>query len=66
LKRYTKARKRELTVLAIEMVIGLDYSPAEVGKMLNVSHTNISNWLTKWWFYQKFNNPVVITLKSKV
>jgi hypothetical protein len=27
---------------------------------------SVCGWLTKYWFYQKPNNPVVITLKSDV
>lgn len=51
---------------SLELVAGDNLSPAEVSRILNLPIASICGWLSKYWFYQKINNPVVITLKSKV
>ena len=51
---------------SFELVVGYGLSPAEAGRKLNLPIASICGWLTSYWFYKKPNNPVVITLKSKV
>lgn len=51
---------------AFELVVGQGLSPAEAARKLNLPIASICGWLTSYWFYKKPNNPVVITLKSKL
>ena len=51
---------------ALEMVVGQNKSPADVSRKMKISMPGVCRWMTKYWFYQKPINPVVITLKSDV
>jgi hypothetical protein len=51
---------------ALELVIGQGYSPAEASRKLNLPIASICGWLTKYWFYNKPINPVIINLKSNL
>jgi hypothetical protein len=33
---------------------------------MKISNPLLSGWMTKYWFYKKPENPVIIKLKSKV
>ena len=51
---------------ALEMIVGQNKSPADVSRKMKISMPGVCRWMTKYWFYQKPINPVVITLKSDV
>jgi hypothetical protein len=51
---------------ALELVVGNGLSPAQASRKLNLPIASICGWLTKYWFYNKPNNPVIINLKSKL
>lgn len=51
---------------AIEMIIGQKMSIQEVAKHLKITEQSAGRWLSKYWFYSKPENPVIIKLNSKV
>lgn len=53
-------------ILALEIVCGSNLPTKEAAKLLNIPYATICGWISKYWFYQKPNDPVVITLKSNV
>lgn len=63
---YLKTPNKKRIAKALEMVVGDGMSPAEVSRKLKLSMPGLCGWMTKYWFYKKPNNPVVITLKSNV
>ena len=65
-KKYLKIPDKKRIALTLEMIVGRGVTPADASKYLNLSMPSVCGWLTKYWFYQKPNNPVVITLKSNV
>jgi hypothetical protein len=65
-KKYLKIPDKKRIALAMELIVGSGVSPADASKYLNLSMPSICGWMTKYWFYKKPINPVVITLKSNV
>lgn len=61
-----KPKNPEKIGLAFEMIIGQNMSIQDVAKNLNVNEQGLNRWLSKYWFYQKLNDPVIIKLNSKV
>ena len=59
-RNYYKTR----TALILEMHLGLDKTPIEISNILKLNPTSVSDCLDK--FYKKPNNPVTITLQSKI
>lgn len=51
---------------ALELICGDGLSINDTSRRLRLSTPSVCGWLTRYWFYRKFNNPVTITLKSKV
>ena len=66
MKKYLKIPDKKRIALALEMIVGRSVTPADASKYLNLSMPSVCGWMTKYWFYQKPNNPVVINLKSDV
>ena len=66
MKKYLKIPDKNRIALALEMIVGRGVTPADASKYLNLSMPSVCGWMTKYWFYQKPNNPLVITLKSDV
>ena len=66
MKKYLKIPDKKRIALAMELIVGSGVSPADASKYLNLSIASICGWMTKYWFYKKPINPVVITLKSNV
>lgn len=66
MKNYLKIPDKKRIAEAMELVIGNGMSPADASKKLNLSMPSVCGWMSKYWFYKKPNNPVVITLKSEV
>ena len=66
MKKYLKIPDKKRIALALEMIVGRGVTPADASKYLNLSMPSVCGWMTKYWFYQKPNKPVVITLKSDV
>lgn len=65
-KRYGNRHPKKVIGLALEYTIGNKLSPVDAGNVLNLRLFTISEWMTKYWFYKKIDNPLVLTLKSKV
>jgi hypothetical protein len=65
-KKYLKIPDKKRIALTLEMIVGRGVTPADASKYLNLSMPSVCGWMTKYWFYQKPINPVVITLKSNV
>jgi hypothetical protein len=38
----------------------------EAGRLLNLPMATVADWMSKYWFYKKLDNPIILTLKSKV
>ena len=51
---------------ALELVCGQGLSINDASRRLRLSTPSLCGWMTKYWFYRKFNNPITIVLKSKV
>ena len=66
MKTYLKIPDKHRIAKAMELIIGHGESPADASRMLNLSMPSVCGWMTKYWFYKKPNNPVVITLKSDI
>jgi hypothetical protein len=65
-KKYLKIPDKKRIALTLEMIVGRGVTPADASKYLNLSMPSVCGWMTKYWFYQKPNNPIVLILKSKV
>lgn len=65
-KRYGNRHPKKVIGLSLEYTIGNNLSPVDSGKVLNLPLYTISEWMTKYWFYKKIEDPIVLTLKSKV
>lgn len=50
----------------LEMCIGNNLTPTEAAKELNLPMATVSEWLSTYWFYQKFEQSEIITLTSNV
>lgn len=61
-----KPRNKDRIAKALEMYAGHGKSMVDISRRFNVPMATVSHWLSKYWFYQKFNQPVTIKLKSKV
>lgn len=66
MKKYLKISDKKRIALTLEMIVGRGVTPADASKYLNLSMPSVCGWMTKYWFYQKPTNPVVITLKSDI
>jgi hypothetical protein len=66
MKKYLKIPDKKRIALAMELIVGNGVSPADASKYLNLSMPSICGWMSKYWFYRKIENPVIIKLKSKV
>ena len=51
---------------ALELVCGQGMSINDVSRRMRLSAPSICGWMSKYWFYKKPNNPITVTLKSKV
>ena len=51
---------------ALELVCGQGLSINDASRRLRLSTPSLCGWMTKYWFYKKIDNPVIIVLKSKV
>ena len=51
---------------ALELVCGQGLSINDASRRLRLSTPSLCGWMTKYWFYKKPINPVVITLKSDI
>jgi hypothetical protein len=65
-KKYLKITDKKRIALTLEMIVGRGVTPADASKYLNLSMPSVCGWMTKYWFYQKPNNPIVLILKSNV
>jgi hypothetical protein len=65
-KKYLKIPDKKRIALALEMIVGRGVTPADASKYLNLSMTSVCGWMSKYWFYKKPNNPIVLILKSKI
>jgi hypothetical protein len=65
-KKYLKIPDKKRIALTLEMIVGRGATPADASKYLNLSMPSVCGWMTKYWFYQKPNNPIVLILKSNV
>ncbi len=65
-KKYLKIPDKKRIALTLEMIVGRGVTPADASKYLNLSMPSVCGWMTKYWFYQKPNNPIVLILKSNV
>jgi hypothetical protein len=61
-----KPRNPERIAKALELVCGNDMSINDVSRRLRLSAPSICGWMSKYWFYRKIENPIIIKLKSKV
>jgi hypothetical protein len=66
MKKYLKIPDKKRIALTLEMIVGRGVTPADASKYLNLSMPSVCGWMTKYWFYQKPNNPIVLILKSNV
>jgi hypothetical protein len=65
-KRYGNRHSKKVIGLALEYCVGNNIPPVLAAKMLNLPLPTVAEWMTKYWFYRKCNNPVVLTLSSNV
>ncbi len=65
-KRYGNRHSKKAIGLALEYTIGNNIGPTEAARLLNFPLPTISDWMTKYWFYPKVDNPIILTLKSNV
>jgi hypothetical protein len=65
-KRYGTRHTKEVIGLALEYCIGNNIPPTEAGRLLNLPMSTVADWMTKYWFYKKLDNPIILTLKSNV
>jgi hypothetical protein len=65
-KRYGNRHSKEAIGLALEYMIGNNQSPADVAQVLNLPMPTICEWMTRYWFYHKIDNPIVLVLTSNV
>jgi hypothetical protein len=65
-KRYGNRHSKKAIGLAMEYCIGNNIPPTEAAKMLNFPMPTISDWMTKYWFYKKIDDPIILTLTSNV
>lgn len=61
-----KPRDPKKIGLALEMLIGQNMSIQKVARHFKTTDQSVGRWLTKYWFYTRPNNPVIIKLKSKI
>ena len=66
MKKYLKVPDKKRIALALELIAGHSVSPADASKYLNLSMPSVCGWMSKYWFYKKPNNPIVLILKSDV
>lgn len=66
MKKYLKVPDKKRIALALELIAGHGVSPADASKYLNLSMNSVCGWMSKYWFYKKPNNPIVLILKSKI
>ena len=66
MKKYLKIPDKKRIALALEMIVGRGVTPADASKYLNLSMPSVCGWMSKYWFYKKPNNPIVLILKSKI
>lgn len=66
MKTYLKVPDKKRIALALELIAGHGASPADASKYLNLSMPSVCGWMSKYWFYKKPNNPIVLILKSKI
>jgi hypothetical protein len=65
-KRYGNRHTKKVIGTSLEICIGNNLSPVALARQLNLPAPTVSEWMTRYWFYRKCNNPIVIVLKSKV
>jgi hypothetical protein len=65
-KRYGNRHEKKAIALALEYCIGNNIPPTEAGRLLNLPMVTVSDWMTKYWFYKKIDNPIILTLQSNV
>jgi hypothetical protein len=65
-KRYGNRHEKKIIAEALEYCIGNNIPPTEAGRLLNLPMATVADWMTKYWFYKKLDNPIILTLKSNV
>jgi hypothetical protein len=65
-KRYGNRYSKKTIALALEYCIGNNIPPTQGAKNLNFPMPTIADWMTKYWFYKKIDNPIILTLQSNV
>lgn len=50
----------------LEMCIGNNLTPTEAAKELNLPMATVSEWLSKYWFYHKYDKSEILILQSNV
>jgi hypothetical protein len=65
-KRYGNRHSKKTIALALEYCIGNNLPPVLAAKNLNFPMPTIADWMTKYWFYKKIDNPIILTLQSNV
>lgn len=66
MKKYTKIPDKSRIAYALELMVGHGLTPAQTARMMSLHYATVCKWMTFYYFYQKPNEPVVITLKSDV
>jgi hypothetical protein len=65
-KRYGNRHEKKIIAEALEYCIGNNIPPTEAGRLLNLPMATVADWMTKYWFYKKIDNPIILTLQSNV
>jgi hypothetical protein len=65
-KRYGNRHEKKIIAEALEYCIGNNITPTEAGRLLNLPMATVADWMTKYWFYKKIDNPIILTLQSNV
>jgi hypothetical protein len=64
--RYGHRYSNEVIALAIEFTVANNLGPTEAARLMNFPKASLYKWLTKYWYYAKVQNPVIIVLQSNV
>lgn len=65
-KRYGNRHSKKVIGLALEYTLGNNLSPVESARLLNLPLPTVAEWMTKYWFYRKVDEPIILVLESKV
>ena len=65
-KRYGNRYLKKQIAESLEYCIGNNLPPTEAARLMNFPKASLYKWLTNHWYYAKIDNPIILTLKSKV